>query len=150
MPANCDDELSEFDASASDTSVLLSANRSVNRPITLNAAASGVLPSFDIIFHALSDGSIFVGVSSLSSVKLCTEPASSSDDSSSADPDRFGRELVEKTDSSSDSSDSTYVACAYRSLWVISLWVILFSFFFCSLGIHCKTLYVNRRDLVGP
>ena len=48
MPANCDDELSEFDASASDTSVLLSANRSVNRPITLNAAASGVLPSFDI------------------------------------------------------------------------------------------------------
>ena len=128
------------------------ANRSVNRPITLNAAASasGVLPSFDIIFHALSDGSIFVGVSSLSSVKLCTEPASSSDDSSSDDPDRFGRELVEKTDSSSDSSDSTYVACAYRSLWVISLWVILFSFFFCSLGIHCKTLYVNRRDLVGP
>ena len=132
MPANCDDELSEFDASASDTSVLLSANRSVNRPITLNAAASGVLPSFDIIFHALSDGSIFVGVSSLSSVKLCTEPASSSDDSSSDDPDRFGRELVEKTDSSSDSSDSTYVACAYRSLWVISLWVIqvLFSFSF--------------------
>ena len=132
MPTNCDDELSEFDASASDTSVLLSANRSVNRPITLNAAASasGVLPSFDIIFHALSDGSIFVGVSSLSSVKLCTEPASSSDDSSSDDPDRFGRELVEKTDSSSDSSDSTYVACAYRSLWVISLWVILFSFSF--------------------
>ncbi len=101
-----------------------------DRPITLNAAASGVLPSFDIIFHALSDGSIFVGVSSLSSVKLCTEPASSSDDSSSDDPDRFGRELVEKTDSSSDSSDSTYVACAYRSLWVISLWVILFSFSF--------------------
>ena len=55
-------EPDEFDTSASDTSMSLSANRSVNKPITLNAAASGMLSSSlaDIIFHVLSDGSIFV------------------------------------------------------------------------------------------
>ena len=27
---------------------------------------------------------------------------------------------------------------------------VFFFFFFSLLGIHCKTLYVNRRNLVGP